>query len=410
VPQPTLDRMERQQRRTTVRRLTVLARALLLVAGGALICAIAGATTTTADAVAGKLAYGVRGDHGRGWIVAVDVGGATVRRLVPTARHGWSDLEWSPDGNRLAAERIGPGGTRDAIAVAIDGGGARLVTKAARGTGIWDVSWSPDSRTLAFVRGKTSACGGDSLWVVRSDGKDVRRLVRPTAPGVVLSIGEWSPGGKHLLYRTTTYAGADCRAINASGSALLTIAPKGSRPQRVVKTPDTIWDEAWSPDGSRIAYVTCDLEFLLPCQPWLVDITGKERRRISEPVDSIAAVGINWTPDSRELVIPYLCDTTGVCSGAGDCDAKTFSGGLRAIDLQTGQTRSIVSRSGCVGAVVLAISPTAGTIGFVWSLLGGWSTSRPMLVATDGSGLQRLPPPPKVAGGRVDPFPALYLP
>jgi dipeptidyl aminopeptidase/acylaminoacyl peptidase len=401
--------MKRQERRT-LRRLTLFARVPLLVAAGALICAIAGATTAPADAVAGKLAYGVRGAHGRGWIVAVDVGGVKVRRLVPTARHGWSDFGWSPDGSRLAAERIGRDGWGDAIAVAIDGGGARLVTKAARGRGISDVSWSPDSRTLAFVRGKTSECGGDSLWVVRFDGKGVRRLVRPTAPGVVLSIGDWSPDGKQLLYRTTPYARADCRTTNAGGSTLFTIAAKGSRPQPLVRTRDTIWDEAWSPDGSRIAYVTCDLEFLLPCQPWLVDITGKNRRRISEPVNMIASVGIDWTPDSRELVIPYLCATAGVCSDAGDCDAKTFSGGLRAIDLQTGQTRSVVSRSGCVSAAVLAISRTAGTIGFVWGSVGGWSTSRPMLVATDGSGLQRLPPPPKVAGGRVDPFPALYLP
>jgi Tol biopolymer transport system component len=394
--------------------LNPFARASLLVAGGALICAIAGATSAPADAVAGKLAYGVRGAHGRGWIVAVDVGGVRVRRLVPTARHGWSDFAWSPDGSRLTAMRIGRGGAWDAIAVAIDGGGARFVAKAARGTEIREVSWAPDSRTLAFVRNKTSVvCGGDSLWVVRSDGKGVRRLVRTTAPGAFLSIGDWSPDGKQLLYRTTAFPGGDCREINASGSTLFTIAAKGSRPKRVVKTRDNIWDEAWSPDGSRIAYITCDLEFLLPCQPWLVDITGKDRRRISEPVNMIASVGINWTPDSRELVIPYLCGPQ-KCDETGDCDAKsdakTNSGGLRAIDPQTGRTRSIVSRSGCVSAAVLAISRTAGTIGFVWGSVGGSSTSRPMLVATDGSGLQRLPPPPKVAGGRVDSFPALYLP
>ena len=406
--------MKRQERRRPFWRLTPFARASLLVAGGALICAIAGATSAPADAVVGKLAYGVRTAHGRGWIVAVDVGGARVRRLLPTARHGWSDFAWSPDGSRLAAVRIGRGGSRDAIAVATDGGGARFVTKAPRGTEIWEISWSPDSRTLAFIRQKTSVvCGGSSLWVVRSDGKGVRQLVRPTAPGALMSIVNWSPDGKQVLYQTTAFPGGDCRDINASGSTLFTLAAKGSRPRRVVKTRDHIWYEAWSPDGSRIAYLTCDLESLLPCQPWLVDITGKNRRRISEPVNMIGGPGINWTPDSRELIIPYLCGPQ-KCEETGDCgdksDAKTNSGGLRAIDLQTGQTRTIWSRSGCVGAGVLAISRTAGTIGFVWGSLENSSTSRPMLVAPDGSGLQQLPPPPKVAGGRVDPYPALYLP
>lgn len=80
----------------------------------------------------------------------------------------------------------------------------------------------------------------------------------------------------------------------------------------------------------------------MPCQPWLVGVTGEGRHRISAPVNMIAAQGISWTPDSRELVIPYLCDPAQVCSESGDCDAKTFLRGLRAIDLQTGQTRTVV--------------------------------------------------------------------
>lgn len=126
-----------------------------------------------------------------------------------------------------------------------DGGRARFVTRAGRGTQISDITWSPNSRTLAFVRGKTLECGGDSLWVVRFDGKDVRRLVRTSAPGVVLSIGDWSPDGTNLLYRTTPFAGADCRTINAGGSALFTVTARGSRPRRVVKMRDTVWDETW---------------------------------------------------------------------------------------------------------------------------------------------------------------------
>jgi hypothetical protein len=127
-------------------------------------------------------------------------------------------------------------------------------------------------------------------------------------------------------------------------------------------------------------------------------------------VNGWAALGIDWTPDSRELVVPYLCAPQRCVPEADYCDATTWSGGLRAIDLQTAQTRSIVSRSGCVGAKVLAMSRTIGTIGFVWTSLDGDLMGRPRLVATDGGGLQQLPPPPKVAGARVDPFPSLYLP
>jgi dipeptidyl aminopeptidase/acylaminoacyl peptidase len=373
---------------------------------------MAGATTAPADAVAGKLAYDVHGRQGRAYAVAANLDGSNQRRLLPTARHGWRDFGWSPDGTRFAAGRTrsGIGIGADAIAVATDGGGTRFVTRATRGTEIWDVSWSPDSSMLAFVRRNRFACGGYSLWVVRSDGTGVRRLTRGTAPGVILSIGDWSPDGKHLAYRTMTYVAGDCRETNLRGSSLLTIATEGSRPQRLAKGADHIWDAAWSPDGSRIAYLPCEFEMELPCQPWLVDATGQHPHRISEPVNGFAALGIDWTPDGRELVVPYLCAPQKCVPEADYCDAKTWSAGLRAIDPQTGKTRSIVSRPGCFGAMVLAISRTIGSIGFVWSSLDGSPIGRPMLVATDGSGLQQLPPPPKVAGARVDPFPSLYLP
>src|SRR5438128_71856 len=126
--------MDGRTRRRTV--LIPFARAPLLVAGGALICAMAGATTAPADAVAGKVAYDVHGRQGRAYAVAVNLDGSNQRRLLPTARHGWQDFGWSPDGTRFAAGRtrsaIGIGA--DAIAVATDGGGTRFVTRATRGT------------------------------------------------------------------------------------------------------------------------------------------------------------------------------------------------------------------------------------------------------------------------------------
>ncbi|MBA3348726.1 MAG: PD40 domain-containing protein [Actinobacteria bacterium] len=49
--------------------------------------------------------------------------------------------------------------------------------------------WSPDSRRIAFVRQEPSA-RGSSIFVVRRDGGDLRRL---TAGAQVVAMPAWSP-------------------------------------------------------------------------------------------------------------------------------------------------------------------------------------------------------------------------
>jgi hypothetical protein len=46
----------------------------------------------------------------------------------------------------------------------------------------------------------------------------------------------------------------------------------------------------------------------------------------------------------------------------------------------------------------------------MWIGDNGSLIGRPMLVGLDGADLTTLRPPPKIAGARVDPVPALYLP
>jgi hypothetical protein len=385
-----------------------------------LICGVAGSTVAGSTAAAGdsgggKLAYVVHGARKRSWIVAEDIDGMNVRRLVPPAERGWNSFEWAPDGTALYAERTAASGQPDAIVVASDGGVSRIVMRAPQRMSIPSVRWSPDSGSLAFIRESWPRCGGGAVWWVRADGTQLRRVTRPVAARSIVSVGDWSPDGQRLLYQATTYESGECgRPQYAIRSLLITIGVDGSARKVVTQVRGEVWDEAWSPNGSEIAYLTCDFQGELPCQPWVVDITGAHRHRVGTPVNMIRALGLNWTRDGRGLLIPFLCGPRQCSPSADYCNQKTWSGGLRAIDVQTGHTRTVVSRVGCSSAALMAISRDGSVLGFTWSSPQTDSAEPLMLVGLDGSELRTVTavPVPDVAGGRAkwEDVGALYLP
>lgn len=374
----------------------------LAVVLSVVICSVAGSSAASEKAGGGKLAYRVFGSHGRTWIVATNIDGTKVRQLVRPVHHEWTGSLWSPDGKKLAA-------SADEIVVAHDGGPSRTVVPAAGGTGIDDVRWSPKSNGLAFTRGPTAAtCAGDAVWIVDATGRNRRRLTRPASPNSFLTTEDWSTDGKRLLYQATTY---DDQCRDPLRSRLITVGRDGSSPRVVTNVIGRAWRAAWSPSGSKIAYLSCAFRGgWLPCEVWVVDVTGSNRHRVGGEVNMWGGPGLKWTGDGRELVIPYLCAPGDCVSSRNDCDAKTWSGGLRAIDVATGETRSLVSRRGCASPELQAISRFGSTVGFVWVALDETLLGRPMLVGLDGTGLRALPPPPKIAGSDVSPWPAFYLP
>lgn len=104
----------------------------------------------------------------------------------------------SPDGRFIAYQRDGS----EIRVVGVDGAGDRRVAEAVVGeppfSAASTVTWSPDSRWLAFdARGRD---GFGNVWVVGLDGTAPRQV----SFGADANVGgvEWSPDGKFLLYRS----------------------------------------------------------------------------------------------------------------------------------------------------------------------------------------------------------------
>jgi hypothetical protein len=112
--------------------------------------------------------------------------------------------------------------------------------------------WSPDRRRIAFVRQEPDA-RSSSLYVVRRDGGDLRRL---TTGDRVVAMPAWSPDGKRIAFASSPLAGGsfDIWLVDAEGGGL----------RRVTKGAGEEILPSWTLAGKL------EFERLQPGEPWPV--------------------------------------------------------------------------------------------------------------------------------------------
>jgi TolB protein len=137
--------------------------------------------------------------------------------------------------------------------------------------------WSPDGTRLAFgvIRGSGStAKDGRALFVIRADGKGLRRLT-PWS----LKAGDrpdWSPDGRRILVRS--FADRD----GGFGSNLYTVKPDGSglRALTRLSADRRVLTGSYAPDGTGIVVATTQSSTGLP-DLYVVRPDGSGLRRIT---------------------------------------------------------------------------------------------------------------------------------
>jgi Tol biopolymer transport system component len=127
-------------------------------------------------------------------LVLVDGSGA-FERLVGSRQVAQIDaLSWSPDARRIAFSAYRNDDHGDLYEVRLETRRVRKVI--ASSAGERDPEWSPDGNWIAFVRSPPRRPRESSIWVVRSDGRDARRISwgrRDVAP-------TWSPDGRTIAF------------------------------------------------------------------------------------------------------------------------------------------------------------------------------------------------------------------
>ncbi len=180
----------------------------------------------------------------------------------------------SPDGKTIAFDSD-RGGTRGVYLADANGQRVRRVS----GKGYAAVpSWSPDGRTLAFIKAEPGRSRVWNLWQLSVVSGELRRLTSH-AYGQPWG-GSWFPDGRRIAY---SHEDSLVVLDLARGSRRVYRSPRSGR---LVRTP------AVSPDGDQIVFqVSRD-------GAWVLDVSSGAMRKV---LDDASAEEYTWSPDGRRL-------------------------------------------------------------------------------------------------------------
>jgi Tol biopolymer transport system component/DNA-binding winged helix-turn-helix (wHTH) protein len=192
---------------------------------------------------------------------------------------------FSPDGNQVAFREIN-GRQNSGIYTSLVGGEQSLRLTHDRGDCC--VTWSPDSREIAFLRRHP---GGADLYTMPAIGGGEHRLFSTKGdqyPGL-----SWSPDGKLLAFPHIDSVGS------SSSITLFELATSATR--RLTHPPDEYLDRnpEFSPDGSRVAFIRGTVAGVAN-DVYVVQISGAEPRRLT--FDSRPMSGVAWSSSGKDII------------------------------------------------------------------------------------------------------------
>ena len=234
---------------------------------------------------------------------------------------------WSPDGTRIAYW-ANTGGQRDIWTIDLRGGAPVAVTQDAATD--WSPEWSPDGRWLYFSSDRS---GSMNIWRIAIDQRTGATAGSPeaiTSSLTGIAYARFAADGRRLsimafsrsfeLSLATVESGAEVRVHPAavvrspslgwctpapqadwlactarSGNEdIYLMRPDGSETIRLMDDPPKDRNPTWSPDGSRIAFMsTRSGEWEL----WSVRRDGSDLRQMTDVRSNIFEAV--WAPDGR---------------------------------------------------------------------------------------------------------------
>jgi TolB protein len=199
----------------------------------------------------GRIAFVLQTEVNRIYSIRAD--GTGLRRLssLPRALQRGGDVKpaWSPNGRWIAFARDVPLKGTDRLSLYRMRSDGRRIRRLTADADAFDStpSWSPDGGRIAFTRATSPAASLAWIYRVRADGSEEERL----SDGYVFDFSPaWSPNGATIAY-AHEYVGRSRSRVGIDGQLLF--RREGS--PRDEARGLFVSDLAWSPDGSRLAFV-----------------------------------------------------------------------------------------------------------------------------------------------------------
>ena len=179
-------------------------------------------------------------DHSEIWMVPA-LGGAERKLGESAACRG---LSWSPDGKFLAlVDKKSPQAPYSIFLLSVETGEKRgLTSPPSESWGEFDPKFSPDGKTIGFVR--AISAGRSDLYVVpvSTDGRPREEPRRLTFKGRIFGV-DWTADSRRIVY-----------SWDSSGVYLWTISVFGGTPERLDFAGENAASPSVSRAGNRLVY------------------------------------------------------------------------------------------------------------------------------------------------------------
>ena len=149
------------------------------------------------------------------------------------------------------------------------------------GIGAYTVAFSHDGKRIAYVDALDS-----TLWMSQVDGREKIQL---TYPPEHASLPRWSPDGSKIAYLSHQLG---------QPWQMFTVSAQGGTPEKVLPGNTPEGDPTWSPDSSHIAFSS---GFPTPGQKSDIRIVDLKTRQTTRVPGSSEMFSPRWSPDGRYL-------------------------------------------------------------------------------------------------------------
>lgn len=198
--------------------------------------------------------------------------------------------------------------------------------------------WSPDGKQIAYVvtkadLSKTISTYDSDLWLIDADGRNDRRLTFTTNADF---RPRWSPDGTRIAFLSD----------RGGRNAVYVLDARGGEAKALTNEPTPLREFEWSPDGKQIAFTRIDEgtgegeprvvgENTRQLHLYVIDVeSGKSRKLTSGDLTTFA---FDWAPDGSEIV---------VARGAGNGLDALHATDLHIVSVRDGAVRPLVVRPG----------------------------------------------------------------
>lgn len=242
-------------------------------------------------------------------LFVMDASGGNVRQLTSTpAAEGYP--AWSSDGSQIAFESDAQDGNFDVYVMNADGSNVRRLTQEPKR----DVgpAWSPTGQKIAFM---SDRAGKEfNVYWMNADGTGVE----PLTSGETDWFPQFSPDGRHLaLHRW--------RDVHRFDLQSRTI-------QRLTVAPDDGMYPSWSPDGSRLAFMSARVG---PTCIYTMNADGSNQQLLVRMTTG-SAIDPRWSPDGATIVFVHVSE-----DAVSEAQAASQARTLYTVNVASGAIRRL---------------------------------------------------------------------